>query len=110
MVKIKASITAIVIASMHAVPAVASAHGQLTRDQVHAELVQLRQAGNHGSLDTQYPADIQQALRRVGAQQQASANAGYGGVSTGSSAAGAWPHQSSTYPITNGYQAIYRGR
>ncbi|MGF6808369.1 hypothetical protein OKW30_003495 [Paraburkholderia sp. Clong3] len=111
MAKTKVFIPALLIASMLAIPTVASAHGNgpLTRDQVHAELVQLRQAGYHGSVDSQYPADLQAAMGRVGAQQQASANSGYGGVSTGSSARGAPAHQASAHPIADHDHSIYRG-
>lgn len=73
----------------------AQSNQPVTRAQVRAELVQLQQAGyNPASDETQYPANIQAALSRIEAQQDAqtvqapAATTSYGGVADGASAAG----------------------
>ncbi|QGZ65298.1 DUF4148 domain-containing protein [Paraburkholderia acidisoli] len=89
------------LAALVAAPLVSFAQSNqpVTRAQVRAELVQLQQAGyNPASDETQYPANIQAALSRIEAQQNAQtatapvtpmATTSYGGVADGVSAAGA---------------------
>jgi hypothetical protein len=61
----------------------------LTRAEVRAQLVQLKQAGYNPASDyTQYPANLQAALARVDASQSG-ANAAYGGVTDGTSSSSA---------------------
>lgn len=101
-----------VVAALVAVPALSFAQPvqPLTRAEVKAELVQLQKAGYNPAADnTQYPANLQAALARIGADNThsadntanaantASANgaadaaqaSGYGGMAQGVSAAGA---------------------
>lgn len=95
-----------VVAALVAVPALSFAQPvqPLTRAEVKAELVQLQKAGYNPAADnTQYPANLQAALARIGADNAhnadntASANgaadaaqaSGYGGMAQGVSAAGA---------------------
>jgi hypothetical protein len=68
---------AVVVAA--AVPAVSFAQDHtITRAEVRAELVQLQQAGyNAASDNNQYPTNLQAALSRIAASQNA--NAAYGG-------------------------------
>jgi hypothetical protein len=87
----KSLIQAVVVAAALAAPVAvfAQSNAPVTRAQVRAELVQLEKAGYHpGDGDhTTYPAEIQAAEAKVAAQNGA-AN-GYGGIVSGSSAAGA---------------------
>lgn len=95
----KSSIQAVLVVSLMAAPIVAFAQqsSALTREQVRAELVQLRDAGYNGNAsDTTYPADLQAALARVAEQNHAMAqvpvapqNSEYGTSSSGTSQAGA---------------------
>jgi hypothetical protein len=88
----KSSIGVVLVASLLSTPLVAFAqtNAPLTRAQVRDELVQLRNAGYNGNAsDTAYPADLEAALTRVAAQQQAAPHStGYGMESGGSSQAG----------------------
>ncbi|MGF6634767.1 DUF4148 domain-containing protein [Paraburkholderia sp. MM6662-R1] len=75
----KILIPVIALVSVLALPTIASANsnGPLTREQVRAELAQLRQAGydrNHG--DAHYPTHLQGALKSVAAQQALSGHGG----------------------------------
>lgn len=100
----KSLIPAIVIASALAAPALASAQetAPVTRAQVRAELVQLEKAGYTPGAGDQatYPAQLQAAEARVGAEQGQSA---YGAVNSGSSASG------SRAPVQTGPQSVYFG-
>ncbi|WP_322101446.1 DUF4148 domain-containing protein [Paraburkholderia sp. J41] len=95
-----------VVAALVAVPALSFAQPvqPLTRAEVKAELVQLQKAGYNPAADnTQYPANLQAALARIGADNTANADntasangaadaaqaSGYGGMAQGVSAAGA---------------------
>jgi cytochrome c556 len=87
----KSLIQAVAVALALVVPVAsfAQSNGPLTRAQVRAELVQLEQAGykpGRGE-DPYYPDDILAAEAKVHAQNNA-----VGGVSAGSSAAGAAGH------------------
>ncbi len=90
----KVFLQAVAVAAVLSAPIVSFAQGttELSRAQVRAELAQLERAGYHvGDGDnTQYPRQIQEAEARVAAQQAAAAS--YGGVSAGSSEAGAPTH------------------
>jgi len=95
----KSSIYAVLAVSVSALTApiisFAQQNGPITREQVRAELIQLRQAGYSGSSsDTTYPTDLQAALAKVADQNQAMAqaapqNSDYGTSSSGSSQSGA---------------------
>jgi uncharacterized protein DUF4148 len=95
----KSSIYAVLAVSVSALTApiisFAQQNGPITREQVRAELVQLREAGYSGSgSDTTYPTDLQTALAKVAEQnlamaKAASQNRDYGTSSSGSSQAGA---------------------
>ena len=95
----KSSIYAVLAVSVSALTApiisFAQQSGPITREQVRAELVQLRAAGyNGGGSDATYPTDLQAALAKVAEQNQAMAkaapqNSDYGTSSSGSSQAGA---------------------
>lgn len=69
-----------------AVPALSFAQDHtITRAEVRAELVQLQQAGyNAASDNNQYPTNLQAALSRIAASQNA--NAAYGGSANASAA------------------------
>ena len=105
---IKSLVSAVALASALAAPAVSFAQqsNEPTRAQVRAELVQLEKAGYQpGRNDPYYPADIQAAEARVGAQNGVSSS--YGGVVSGSSAAGA---PTAVRPAANdGMKSIYFG-
>ncbi|WP_322028567.1 DUF4148 domain-containing protein [Paraburkholderia sp. J76] len=82
------------VAALAAAPALSFAQSNepVTRAQVRAELVQLQNAGYNPAADeTQYPRNIQAALARVEASQvaQQAGAASYGGMTAGSSDAGA---------------------
>ncbi len=81
------SLAAAAVAVSAAVPALSFAQdATITRAEVRAELVQLQQAGYNAASDhNQYPANLQAALSRIAASQNA--NAAYGG-SVNASAAG----------------------
>jgi hypothetical protein len=109
----KSSIYAVLAVSVSALTApiisFAQQSGPITREQVRAELVQLRAAGYDGSAgDTTYPTDLQTALAKVAEQNQAMAkaapqNSDYGTSSSGSSQAGAPP-----VPVDT--TSLYRGQ
>ncbi|NIE62516.1 DUF4148 domain-containing protein [Burkholderia sp. Ax-1719] len=83
---VRSLVVAAVVVSA-AVPALSFAQDHtITRAEVRAELVQLQQAGYDAASDNnQYPANLQAALSRIAATQNA--NAAYGG-SVNASAAG----------------------
>ncbi|MFD1557007.1 DUF4148 domain-containing protein [Paraburkholderia silviterrae] len=101
-----------------AAPAVSFAQTDhaLTRAEVRAQLVQLEQSGYRPASDnTQYPANLQAALARLDAGQR-DANAAYGGMTSGSSAAGGHvaamrqartPQASGAQPDVVGLEPIY---
>jgi hypothetical protein len=109
----KSSIYVVLAASFLAAPIASFAQqsGSITREQVRAELVQLQQAGyDANASDTTYPANLQAALARVSAQNQAQAqvqaapqNSEYGTSSSGTSEAGR-----SQVPVD--MQSIYKGQ
>ncbi|MEM5313560.1 DUF4148 domain-containing protein [Paraburkholderia sp. JHI869] len=83
-------IKSLIVAAVVAVPVVSFAQSAepVTRAQVRAELAQLEKAGyNPAADDNNYPQDIQAAEAKVSAQNGAAASA-FGGVVSGSSAAG----------------------
>jgi FlaG/FlaF family flagellin (archaellin) len=97
----KSLIKAVAIAAVLAAPIASFAQSSqqpVTRAEVRNQLIQLEQAGYNPALtnDTDYPADIQAAERRVQAQNPVVAQtqepvadtSGYGGVANGSSQAG----------------------
>lgn len=94
----KSFVITVAAASALALPlaAFSQSEGGLTRAQVQAELQQLEQAGYNPARgeDTTYPADIQAAEARIAAHGGATA---YGGVTSGSSAAGS---QTTTHPAS----------
>ncbi|TDY27125.1 uncharacterized protein DUF4148 [Paraburkholderia sp. BL6665CI2N2] len=98
----KTFIPVIALVSVLALPTVAFANsnGPLTREQVRAELAQLRQAGydrNHG--DAHYPTHLQSVLKSVAAQQ---ALGGPGRMKSGSAASGAPTQVASEHSIYKG--------
>jgi hypothetical protein len=109
----KSSIQAVLAAAFLAVPiaSFAQQNGPVTREQVRAELIQLQQAGYNGNAsDTTYPADLQAALARVAAQNQAQAqvqaapqDTEYGTSSSGTSQAG-------RPEVSVDTQSIYKGQ
>jgi hypothetical protein len=100
---------AIAAISLLAAPIASSAQSSnesLTRAQVRAELIQVEQAGYNpaASNDSTYPADIEAAEARVGAQQQtaqAGANS-YGPTTNGSAQSGAQGMQPANGPANAG--------
>jgi len=102
----KTSIPIVLVASILFAPlaAFAQTNAPITRAQVQDELVQLRNAGYYGGgSDTTYPADLQAALARIAARQQASSNStGYGMESGGSSQAGQPKADDNQKPIYSG--------
>jgi hypothetical protein len=81
------SLVAAAVVVSAAVPAVSFAQDHtITRAEVRAELVQLQQAGyNAASDNNQYPTNLQAALSRIAASQNANvANAAYGGSANAS--------------------------
>ncbi|QBR01885.1 DUF4148 domain-containing protein [Paraburkholderia pallida] len=99
----------LIAAAVVAVPAISFAQTDhaLTRAEVRAQLVQLEQSGYRPASDnTQYPANLQVALAHLDAGQ-GNANAAYGGVTSGSSAAGghAAPMHEARTPQGSGAQA-----
>lgn len=99
----KSLINAVAVVAALTIPVAsfAQANNQVTRAQVRNELAQLEKAGfrvGQGDQAT-YPAPIQTAMARVAAQDK-SAGA-FGGVSNGSSAAGA--------SATANVQSVYSG-
>lgn len=89
----KALIYAALIAGALATPIASFAQdatAPLTRAEVRADLVRVEQAGYRPADNVYYPADIQAAEARVQAQDvTAPGNSGVGGVSDGSTQAGA---------------------
>ncbi|MCC8397562.1 DUF4148 domain-containing protein [Paraburkholderia sp. MMS20-SJTR3] len=97
----KSLIKAVAIAAVLAAPVVSFAQSSqqpVTRAQVRNELIQLEQAGYSPATanDTNYPADIQAAERRVQAQnpslaqtQPVADTSGYGAPMSGSTQSGA---------------------
>jgi len=89
-IHMKSLIHAVVVASILLAPVAsfAQSNSSVTREQVRAELAQLRQAGYVGALSAaHYPDDIQAALQRVhtrNATAQAD-TASYGPAEAGSS-------------------------
>lgn len=86
----KSLLSAVVVASALILPAVSfaqQANGPVTRAQVRAELVTAQKAGLVYQNDTQYPKTVPQSDAAVLASAQDSKDVG--GVSVGSSAAGA---------------------
>ncbi|HEX7913110.1 MAG TPA: DUF4148 domain-containing protein [Paraburkholderia sp.] len=97
----KSLLKAVAIAVVLAAPIASfaqSSQAPVTRAEVRNQLIQLEQAGYNPATtnDTDYPADIQAAERRVQAQNPAVAQtqepvadtSGYGGAKSGSSQAG----------------------
>jgi len=84
-------VQSLIVAAVLAVPAVSSfaqSNAPVTRAEVKAQLVQLEKAGYQpGRDDPEYPANIQAAEARVAAQNGAAA--GFGGLTDGTSGAGA---------------------
>ncbi|WP_322092036.1 DUF4148 domain-containing protein [Paraburkholderia bannensis] len=78
------SLVAAAVVVSAAVPALSFAQDHVvTRAEVRAELVQLQQAGYNASSDNnQYPTNLQAALSRIAANQ----NAAYGGSANASEA------------------------
>jgi len=109
----KSSIYVVLAASFLAAPIASFAQqsGSITREQVRAELIQLQEAGyDANASDTTYPANLQAALARVAAQNQAQAqvqaapqDSDYGTSSSGTSQAGR-----SEVPLDT--QSIYKGQ
>jgi hypothetical protein len=109
----KSSIYAVIAVALLAAPIVSFAQqtGSVTREQVRAELIQLQQAGyNANASDTTYPENLQTALARVAAQNQAQAqmqaapqDTSYGTSSSGSSQAG-------RPALSVDTQSIYKGQ
>jgi Domain of unknown function (DUF4148) len=109
----KSSIYVVLAASFLAAPIASFAQqsGSLTREQVRAELIQLQKAGyDANATDATYPANLQAALARVAAQNQAQAqvqaapqDSEYGTSSSGTSQAGR-----SEVPLDT--QSIYKGQ
>ncbi len=89
----KALIKAILIASALSAPTFVFAqttNAPVTRAEVQADLVRLEQAGYRpGTNNLYYPGDIQAAEAKVAAQNQTPEGTSFGGVTTGSSQAGA---------------------
>jgi hypothetical protein len=94
---------ALVVAVAAPVASFAQSNVQLTRAQVRNELVQLKKAGYHvGDGDqTSYPAQIQAAIARVAAHS----TSGFGGVNSGSSAAGV--HAVASASDSTGIRSVY---
>jgi hypothetical protein len=104
----KALIYAVLVAGVLAAPTISfaqAATAPLTRAEVRAELVRVEQAGYRPSAnDAYYPADIQAAETRLHAQDvTAPSNTGAGGVSDGSSQAGAPTTSAGTHSIYYGH-------
>ncbi|MDB5836598.1 MAG: hypothetical protein JWR14_6428 [Caballeronia sp.] len=104
----KALIYAASLASALAAPTVSFAQDStvpVTRAEVHADLARLEQAGYRpGVNDVHYPAGIQAAEARVQAQDGTMPNnTAVGGVSDGSSQAGAPTTKSGTHSIYFGH-------
>jgi hypothetical protein len=102
-------IPAVLIAAALAAPVAvfAQANQPLTRAEVREQLVQIEKAGYNParSNPNTYPADIQAAEAKVAAQNGAAS--GYGGVVSGSSAAGAHAYKSEA--ARTGPQSVYFG-
>src|SRR5258707_15437884 len=104
----KSLIYVALVASALAAPVLSFAqesNGPVTRAEVRADLVRLEQAGYRpGVNDVHYPADIQAAEARVQAQDGTTLNnTAVGGVSDGSSQAGAPTTKSGTHSIYFGH-------
>jgi hypothetical protein len=104
----KTLIYAALVAVVLAAPAVSFAQDAsvpLTRAEVRADLVRVEQAGYRPSAnDVYYPADIQAAEARLHAQDAtAPGSTGVGGVSDGSSQAGAPATTAGTHSIYFGH-------
>jgi hypothetical protein len=104
----KALIYAALVAGVLAAPAVSfaqDANAPLTRAEVRADLVRVEQAGYRPSANNlHYPADIQAAEARLHAQDvTVSSNSGVGGMSDGSSQAGAPTTTAGTHSIYFGH-------
>lgn len=104
----KSLIYVALVASALAAPALSFAqesNGPVTRAEVRADLVRLEQAGYRpGVNDVHYPAGIQAAEARVQAQDGTMPNnTAVGGVSDGSSQAGAPTTKSGTHSIYFGH-------
>ena len=104
----KSLIYVALVASALAAPVLSFAqesNGPVTRAEVRADLVRLEQAGYRpGVNDVHYPAGIQAAEARVQAQDGTMPNnTAVGGVSDGSSQAGAPTTKSGTHSIYFGH-------
>jgi hypothetical protein len=104
----KALIYAALVAGVLVAPAVSFAQdatAPLTRAEVRADLVRLEHAGYRPAAnDVNYPADIQAAEARLQAQDVTmSGSTGEGGVSDGSSQAGAPTATEGTHSIYFGH-------
>jgi hypothetical protein len=104
----KAFIYAALVSGVLAAPAISFAQdatAPLTRSEVRADLVRLEQAGYRPSAnDLHYPTGIQAAEVRLHAQDAtARSNKGVGGVSDGSSQAGAPTTTAGTLGVAGGH-------
>jgi hypothetical protein len=104
----KTLIYATLVASALAAPALSfaqNATAPMTRAEVQADLVQVEQAGYRPSInDVHYPADIQAAEARLASQDTTTQGyTSFGGVSIGSSQAGAPTTDAGTHSIYSGH-------